>query len=72
MYTTSKHAQERSARKEAGLPLDQEPSRHSDGDWVVAAAKGVFSRIISSFGIGAPPQVRDRVSPPGPWVILPD
>ncbi|KAI3392078.1 hypothetical protein diail_6184 [Diaporthe ilicicola] len=52
-YTTSKYAQERSARKAAGLPLPPEPSRHSEGDWALAAAKGVYNKVISSLGMGA-------------------
>lgn len=51
-YTTSKHAQDRSARKEAGLPLAPGPSRHSEGDRVLAAAKGVFSKVINRLGMG--------------------
>lgn len=52
-YTTSKHAQERTARKQAGLPLAPEPVRQSDGDWAFAAAKGVYNKVISSLGMGA-------------------
>lgn len=52
-YTTSKHARDLSARKAAGLPISTEPNRHSDGDWAVATAKGVFNKVISSLGLGA-------------------
>ncbi|KAG8157351.1 hypothetical protein KVR01_012735 [Diaporthe batatas] len=52
-YTTSKHAQERSARKEAGLPLEPVTRRRQEGDWVSAAAKGIFNKVVSSLGLGA-------------------
>lgn len=66
-FTTSKHAQERSARKAAGLPLAPEPSRHPEGDWASAAAKGVYHKIISSLGLraGTSPGSGDESRPSG-------
>ncbi|KAK7718114.1 hypothetical protein SLS63_010499 [Diaporthe eres] len=52
-YATSKHARDFSARKAAGLPISTEPNRHSEGDWAVTTAKGVFNKVISSLGLGA-------------------
>lgn len=52
-YATSKHARDLSARKAAGLPISTEPNRHSEGDWAVTTAKGVFNKVISSLGLGA-------------------
>lgn len=52
-YATSKHSKDLPARKAAGLPISTNPNRHSEGDWAVTTAKGVFNKVISSLGLGA-------------------